>query len=104
MSVKLSISKGKVDLPDEIIKGWQELLNSIAQLSGLPSGLISQTGSTNFSGVESLPPIESSNTFNEINSRQSLAGQFFHRTSETGRAYQGPEEKRLNNSVQKTGE
>jgi PAS domain S-box-containing protein len=104
MSVKLSISKGKVDLPDEIIKGWQELLNSIVQLSGLPPGLIARTGSTNSSGAESLPPIESSNTSNEINSRQSLAGQFFHRTSETGPAYQGPEEKRLNNSVQKTGE
>lgn len=104
MNVKLSINKGKVDLPDEIIESWQELLNSIAQLSGLPPGLIARTGSTNSSGAETVPPIESSNTFNEINSRQSSASQFFHRTSETGPAGPSHEEKRLNNSVQTAGE
>ena len=87
MSVKLSINKGKVDLPDETIESWQKLLNSIAQLSGLPPDLIARTGSTNSSIAETLPPIDSSNTFNEINSRQSSASQFFHQTSETGSAY-----------------
>ena len=103
MSAKESIKKGKIDLSGEIIESWQNLLNSIAQLSGLPPGLIARTGSTNVSAAVTLPPIESSNTFNEMNSRRFSTGQFVPRISETGPVYRTPEDKRLNNPVQTTG-